>query len=199
MEIMRGKTVLSGVAGIAVGLVLALLIGGTLVTVESSAMQTKSNGWFTYTECGKVGINILEQAVCAAALPGVNVPQEAMYWQAYFDGSGHRLNGQHDYILQFQPGGLPPNNAFWSVTMNYINHTMVNNPINRYWVSGTSGFVLNANGSLDIYIQYTSPAGHESNWLPAPTGDFLLFLRVYLPGQAILNGSYKVPPVVEVS
>jgi hypothetical protein len=22
----------------------------------------------------------------------------------------------------------------------------------------------------------------ESNWLPAPTGDFLLMLRVYLPG-----------------
>jgi len=58
--------------------------------------------------------------------------------------------------------------------------------------------VPNANGSLDIYIQNTPPAGHESNWLPAPTGDFTLFLRVYLPGQAILNGTYKVPPVVEV-
>src|SRR5580704_11281644 len=129
---MRGKTILSGAVGIALGVVLVFLIGGILVSAESSAMMTKSNGWFTYTECGKVGINILEQAVCAAALPGVNVPQEAVYWQSYFDGAGHRLTGQHGYILQFPPGGLPPNSAFWSVTMYYINHTMVNNPINRY-------------------------------------------------------------------
>jgi hypothetical protein len=76
----------------------------------------------------------------------------------------------------------------------------VNNPINRYWVSGTSGLVPNANRSVDIYIQNTAPPSNEStNWLPAPTGDFILFLRVYLPGAALLNGSYKVPPVVEVS
>ncbi|MGI0091016.1 MAG: hypothetical protein ACREBS_04855 [Nitrososphaerales archaeon] len=111
MEIMRGKRILSGVAGIAVGVVLVFSIGGVLVSVESSAMQTKSNGWFTYPECGKIGINILEQAVCAA-LTGVNVPQEATYWQAYFDGAAHRLNDQHDYILQFPPGVLPPNSAF---------------------------------------------------------------------------------------
>jgi hypothetical protein len=78
IAIMRGKIILSGVAGIAVGVVLVFLIGGILVSLESSAMQTKSNEWFTYTECGKVGINILEQAACAAALPGVNVPQEAV-------------------------------------------------------------------------------------------------------------------------
>jgi hypothetical protein len=77
---------------------------------------------------------------------------------------------------------------------------MVNNPINRYWVSGTSGLVPNANGSVTIYIQNTPPPGNEStNWLPAPTGDFLLFLRVYLPGEAILNGTYTPPPVMKVS
>jgi hypothetical protein len=103
--------------GIAVGVVLVFLIGGLPVNLESSAMQVKSNGWFTYPECGKIGINILEQAVCAAALPAANVPQEVVYWQAYFDSTGHRLNGQYDYILQFPPGGLPPNDAFWSVTM----------------------------------------------------------------------------------
>jgi len=26
--------------------------------------------------------------------------------------------------------------------------------------------VPNADGSIDIYIQNTPPAGHESNWLP---------------------------------
>jgi len=49
------------------------------------------------------------------------------------------------------------------------------------------------------YRQAAAPAGHESNWLPAPTGNFILWLRVYLPGETVLNGKYKVPPVVEVS
>ena len=72
------------------------------------------------------------------------------------------------------------------------------NPINRYSVSDRSGLVPNADGSVDIYIQNTAPAGHESNWLPAPSGNFILWLRVYMPGAAILDGKYKVPPVVEV-
>lgn len=193
------RTVASVGAGIAVGVVLVFLIGSALISVEYGAIRTTANGWWSIPECGENGINILAQAVCADLLPAANVRQEAMYWQTAVDGAGHRLNGQHDYILSFPPGGLPPNGAFWSVTMYYSNHTFVDNPINRYDVSSSSGLVLNANGSLDIYIQNAPPAGHESNWLPAPTGDFLLFLRVYLPGPAILNGSYKVPPVVEVS
>jgi hypothetical protein len=30
-------------------------------------------------------------------------------------------------------------------------------------------------------------------------GNFILWLRVYVPGQAILDGTYKVPPVVKVN
>jgi hypothetical protein len=195
----RKRSIAAVVLGIVVGAVLALVIGGVLISVEYGAIRTTGNGWSTVPECGENGINILAQALCADLLPAANVPQEAMYWQTAVDGAGHRLNGQHDYILYFPPGRLPPNSAFWSVTMYYSNHTFVDNSINRYEVSDSSGLVLNANGSLDIHIQNTPPAGNESNWLPAPTGNFLLFLRVYLPGQSILNGSYKVPPVVEVS
>ena len=53
-------------------------------------------------------------------------------------------------------------------------------------------------GSVDIYIQNTAPTGYESNWLPAPGGKFILWLRVYVPGAAILDGKYKVPPIVEM-
>jgi len=193
------RTVASVAGGVAVGAVLALLLGGVLVGVEYSAMVTKSNGWTTLPECGEVGTNILAQALCADLLPAANVPQEAVYWQTALDGAGNRLDGQHDYVMQFPPGGLPPNSAFWSVTMYYTNHTLVSNSINKYEVSDHSGLIVNTNGSLDIYIQNTPPAGHESNWLPAPTSDFLLFLRIYLPGPAVLNGSYRPPPVTEVS
>ena len=75
----------------------------------------------------------------------------------------------------------------------------VANPINRYMVGDRSGIVQNPDGSTDIYIQNKVPAGHESNWLPAPTGIFNIWLRVYMPGVAILDGKYTVPPIVEVT
>jgi hypothetical protein len=56
----------------------------------------------------------------------------------------------------------------------------------------------NADGSVDIYIQHDAPAGHESNWLPAPSDEFILWLRVYIPGEAILRSEYTVPPVAKV-
>ena len=99
--------------------------------------------------------------------------------------------------MHFPPGGLPPNNAFWSLTMGDAKNHYVANPINRYSVSDRSGLVPNADGSVDIYIQNAAPAGHESNWLPAPTGNFILWLRVYIPGAAILDGTYTVPPVIK--
>jgi hypothetical protein len=61
-----------------------------------------------------------------------------------------------------------------------------------------SELAQNPDGSIDIYLQSTVPTGHESNWLPAPKGKFILWLRVYMPGAAILDGSYQVPPVVKM-
>ncbi|HBY07649.1 MAG TPA: hypothetical protein DEH22_07645, partial [Chloroflexi bacterium] len=98
----------------------------------------------------------------------------------------------------FPPGGLPPNDAFWSLTMGDAKNRFVANPINRYSVSDRSGLAQNADGSVDIYLQNAAPAGLETNWLPAPTGNFILWLRVYMPGAAILDRVYAVPPVEEV-
>jgi hypothetical protein len=126
------------------------------------------------------------------------VAEEAVYWTATEDGAGQTLNGQHNYRLHFPPGGLPPNDAFWSLTMLNSQRYMVDNSINRYSVGDRSGLVPGADGSIDIYIQNTAPAGHESNWLPAPTGNFVLVLRAYQPGATVLSGEYHVPPVVEV-
>jgi hypothetical protein len=78
------------------------------------------------------------------------------------------------------------------------NH-FVANPLNRYSISDRSGLAQNPAGSVDIFIRNAAPAGHESNWLPAPAGNFILWLRVYIPGAAILDGQYNVPPVAKVN
>ena len=182
------------IQGILCGVGLAFI---TLLII-GNAYVTKANGWTTMFGCGEPGNGILRRAACSVVFPGpINVPQEAMYWTTSKDGAGHTLNGRHDYIMHFPAGQLPPNNAFWSLTMSDAKNRFVANPINRYSVSDRSGLVPNTDGSVDIYIQNTVPAGHESNWLPAPSGNFILWLRVYLPGQTILDGEYEVPQVVE--
>ena len=97
-----------------------------------------------------------------------------------------------------RPEVLPLNAAFWSLTLTNPQRHIVNNSINRYSVGDRSNLVSNADGSIDIYLQNTAPVGKEANWLPATTDDFMLWLRVYQPEPAILNGEYHVPPVVGV-
>jgi hypothetical protein len=183
---------------IIVGAVLAFVTANIIMNAAVKAMSTTVNGWSTILKCGQPGNGILLRAGCAKILPATNVAQEAAYWTTVVDGARRRLNGQHEYLLHFPVGQLPPNDAFWSLAMTDVVGYMVPNPIDRYSVGGRSGLVPNADGSIDIYIQRTAPAGHESNWLPAPAGKFKLMLRAYLPGRAVLEGEYHVPPVMKV-
>jgi hypothetical protein len=184
------------IQGILIGTGLAFI---TILFIIPRIFVTKVNGWTTMYGCGEPGNGFILRGVCAVTFPGpINVPQEAMYWTTKVDGTGQKLSGAQDYVMHFQAGGLPPNNAFWSLTMGDASNHFVANPLNRYSVSDRSGLVQNSDGSVDIYIQNTAPIEHESNWLPAPPGNFILWLRVYLPGQTVLNGEYNLPPVLEV-
>src|SRR6266568_2061552 len=107
--------------------------------------------------------------------------------------------GEVVYRLHFPPGQLPPNDAFWSLTATDTVGYIVSNPIGRSSVDDHSGLVTNADGSVDILLQSQEPSGPAQNWLPIPTGRFKLMLRAYLPGVPIVDGSYELPPVVQVS
>ncbi len=186
------------IQGIILGAVLAFLTANIIMNAVVKAMTTTVNGWSTTTKCGQPGNGLLLRAACARNLPAVNVAEEAAYWTTTVDSAGRRLSGQRTYVLHFPVGQLPPNDAFWSLTLTDVVGYMVRNPIDRSSVGSRSGLVPNADGSIDIYLQRTAPAGHESSWLPIPAGYFKLMLRAYLPGRAILDGEYHVPPVMKV-
>ncbi|MGA8599709.1 MAG: DUF1214 domain-containing protein [Bryobacteraceae bacterium] len=120
------------------------------------------------------------------------------------------LDGGHNYVLHFNAGQLPPANpkAFWSVTMyNRPLENLVKNPIGRYalGIPLVQDHVpqLNPDGSLDLYIQNATPPDPNSlmyqNWLPAPTGNFLIVLRMYWPDVTVLNGQWVPPKVQQVN
>jgi len=176
------------VQGIIIGAVLAFITFQILARTKVD----KVNGWSTMYGFGVPGNGMLLRAASYRLFPGpINVPEEAMYWTTSVAGAGN-------YVMHFPPGGLPPNDAFWSLTMSDAKNDFVANPINRYIINDRSPLAQNPDGSTDIYLQNSAPAGHESNWLPAPAGKFILWLRVYVPGAAILDGSYQVPPVIKV-
>jgi hypothetical protein len=198
LAFVRKRTIVTDVVqGIVVGGVLAFLTANLIINIQVKSMQTTVNGWSTTTDCGAPGNGLLAKAACAKNLPAANLPAEAAYWTTTVDGADDTLTGAHDYVLHFPEGGLPPNNAFWSLTMTDANRLMVANPINRYSLGDRSGLMTNTDGSTDIYLQAVAPAEHQSNWLPAPPGDFMLWLRAYQPGPTVLNGSYREPPVQE--
>ncbi|MNE63680.1 hypothetical protein D3C80_1590450 [compost metagenome] len=102
--------------------------------------------------------------------------------------------------MTFAKGKLPPVKGFWSLTLYNEHHFFAPNDLGRYSV-GTKNKSLkaNADGSLTLYVQSTSPGkDKESNWLPAPKdADFSLYIRAYWPEAATLNGQWTPPPVVK--
>jgi hypothetical protein len=160
-------------------------------------MMTTVNGWRTTQACGVPG-GWLVEAACAATLPAINGPQEALYWQATDDAQGAKLDGSRHYVIHFPAGQLPPVDAFWSITIAGARRLMVENAAHKYSVSDRSGLQTNADGSTDVYLQPTAPPGHEANWLPTPSGNFMLWLRAYQPRPSLLDGTYRPPGVTQV-
>ena len=132
-----------------------------------------------------------------------NSGADAAYF-GYFVDAGHRPldASKNNYELHFAKGAIPEYHAFWSLTM-YDGKTqlLVANPLQRYLLNSTTlkSYKYGPDGSLTFYIQKNSPGkDKESNWLPAPDGPFYAIYRVYMPGEAVLNGTWKKPQIQAV-
>lgn len=143
------------------------------------------------------GKDLMRAAANMVGLYGNN-PEEAYNFSAAKDADGEPLDAaKHNYVIHFETP--PPVKAFWSVTMYKLPTPLfVANPIKRYSIGDrTPGFEPNADGSVTIYLQHKSPGpDKESNWLPAPDGPFALALRIYWPGQDVLDGKWE-PSAIE--
>ena len=137
-----------------------------------------------------------------AAVIGIwgNSTLEAFYPGYEVDADGQKMNGSDRYSVRFAPGQLPPVNGFWSLTMYELPANLLTaNSLDRYLLNSTmlSQFKRDADGSITFYIQHESPgADKESNWLPAPKGEFRVVGRLYWPKPEALDGTWVLPPLL---
>ena len=129
-----------------------------------------------------------------------NSSNEAVYEMLHTDATGNTPTGDTTYTMRFEPGRTPDTvaRAFWSLTVyGKPDYMLVPNPIRRYNVSYRSGLATDDDGAITIHLAPELPAGApESNWLPTPAGKaFTADLRVYLPTDAVCDGSWTPPPL----
>ncbi|SLJ99701.1 MULTISPECIES: DUF1254 domain-containing protein [unclassified Paenibacillus] len=169
-----------------------------IITNSVKSIPT-TNGWYVGRDIGTYGNQFLLRAVVAYSGLGANVPEEELYARAFTDQNGEKLHGTQRYVLHFNKNDLPQVTGFWSLTLYGSDFYLVENAIGRYSIGDlTKGLLYNPDGSLDIYIQQSAPEGKESNWLPAPPGEFNLVLRMFAPKPSMLDGEYEVPPVARI-
>jgi hypothetical protein len=154
------------------------------------------NGWSAHQDIGTYGDDLPTRAMVARIGWGANVAEEAVYPVARVDADGERLEGGNTYHITFPAGELPPVGAFWSLSVYGADMFFAPHPSGRYTIGDrTPGLVTGDDGSLDIVLAHDDPGDPTANWLPTPDGPFVLMLRLYLPGEAILDGTYEYPPV----
>jgi hypothetical protein len=167
--------------------------------VQDQSRRQAINGWGYTTKTRIYGTDYLMRALVTAIGLGANRPQDAIYPTSLKDAAGYAYDGANKYIVRFHKNQLPPVQGFWSRTMYDADYFFAANPINRYSISARQNLKTNPDGSVDLYIQKDSPgAAKESDWLPAPSGKFLLMMRLYWPkptDPSILDGSWVIPPV----
>lgn len=164
---------------------------------EAANYAQQMGQWIYYGDpIGDFGTAYTYRAMVALMGLGANTTDIAIYPKTEVDNTGAVLTGKKTYTLHFD--SFPPTleKGFWSVTAYGKDDFLIDNPIDRYCVNDRSGLHRNPDGSIDIILSKEAPED-TTNWLPVGEGDFHLFLRIYKPDTAALEGWQ--PPVVRAN
>lgn len=154
--------------------------------------------WFSPKNNSAFGTDYLTRTALARSNMFENAPQETKYIFTDTDIDGEQLDGSaRSYTVTFAAGELPPVNGFFSLTLYNKHHFYYKNELGRYSL-GTKNPDLKYgdDGSLIIYVGNKPPKdGPKTNWLPAPSEEFSVYIRAYWPEQPILDGTWNPPTI----
>jgi hypothetical protein len=157
------------------------------------------NGWNSPVNNAQFGYDYLNRTATAKSNMYDNRPVETKYIYRDYDSEGRQLEGKYGYTVTFAKGQEPPVKGFWSLTVYNDKHVFHPNALKRYSLGTKSKSFMkyNPDGSLTLYFGAKSPGqDKESNWVPAPEGEFSLYIRAYWADPSIINGTWTPPNVV---
>jgi hypothetical protein len=163
--------------------------------------RSAGNGWNSPVNNAQWGTDYINRTGTAKSNMYDNKPNETKYIYRDYDSKGQQLAGANNYTVTFGKGQEPPVKGFWSMTLYNEHHLFTPNSLNRYSLGTKSKSFLkyNPDGSLTLYFGAKSPGkDKESNWVPAPEGNFSLYIRCYWAEKSILDGTWMPPQVEKV-
>ena len=164
---------------------------------EAANYAQQMGQWIYYGDpIGDFGTAYTYRAMVALMGLGANTTDIAIYPKTDVDSTGAVLTGKKTYTLHIEAEPPTKEKGFWSVTAYGEDNFLIDNAIDRYCVNDRSGLHRNPDGSIDIILSKEAPED-TTNWLPVGEGDFHLFLRIYKPDTAALEGWQ--PPVVRAN
>ena len=164
---------------------------------EAANYAQQMGQWIYYGDpIGDFGTAYTYRAMVALMGLGANTTDIAIYPKTEVDHTGAVLTGKKTYTLHIEAEPPTKEKGFWSVTAYGEDDFLIDNAIDRYCVNDRSGLHRNPDGSVDIILSKEAPED-TTNWLPVGEGDFHLFLRIYKPDTAALEGWQ--PPVVRAN
>jgi hypothetical protein len=169
--------------------VLAEAVARAGATIAASpGVDRRRNGWGTRVRGAAFGDDVAYRAAFARVSLAGHLPAEN---RSFSRACPAGTSGS----LRFAPGGEPPVDGFWSLTVYGPGLFLVDNELDRYSVGDrTPGVRRSADGSLTLLVGPERPdADSAPNWLPAPEGPFVLVLRAY-EGRAPVVDARWFPP-----
>ena len=173
--------------------------GEKLIVGRNLSGAVRKNGWSTGRDATGSGGDILKRATGAKFGLGGHQAIENRSYTAEGDSKGNPLDGYRPLLLRFAADAMPPCSAFWSLTAYGTDLYLVENEIDRWSISDrTPGLEYGDDGSLTIHLSAERPA-EIANWLPVPSGRYLLGMRVYEGHDEVVDCEWFPPSLVSLS
>ena len=156
-------------------------------------------GWNTPpVTLGDYGENDVVRAAIALIGFGALRTEDARYFRTETDEAGEELNGAKTYQMVIPSEGVPVE-AFWSLSLYEPDADgrlfFYETPLDRHSInSGSSDLVRAADGSIVLQLSRERPTSDGIVWIPTPAGKFEAIFRTYEPQEAVIVGSWSVPP-----